>query len=1369
MTSKPPPGAAAVDLVQCADRICDRFEHAWKDGKRPRIEDFLADFPQADPASLLRELILLDMAYRRQAGELPRGEDYHVRFPSLDPIELAAALRESPETGGAPVGEEIVIACRKTSPDPDPQPPLSVPACRHGGGQAGAAGVDNDCREWSTRLIDIVNRFEEAWDRSPRPAIDRFLPNEGPQRRAILAHLVRVDLERRLKAGEWVCVEAYLGRHPELAEELLAVLDLIAAEYTIRLRLAPPVTPEEFLRRFPQYHEKLLARLAQAGRSSDWQTATLLAVPAPVEPNPIAEDAISSLADQASVEPSPADTAVPIEPDRPAAGTSWPAVRGYEILDVLGRGAMGIVYKARQLRLKRLVALKMILAGEHAGPDQVARFRIEAEAVARLQHPNIVQIHDVGEQDGRPYFSLELVTGGSLAQKLKGTPLPEREAAQLVELLARAVQVAHERGIIHRDLKPGNVLLTPEGSPKITDFGLAKRLDAASAPTQIGAIMGTPSYMAPEQAAGLPEILGPATDVYALGAILYELLTGRPPFRAATPMETVWQVLHEEPVPPSRMQPRLARDLETICLKCLQKEMPKRYAGALDLAEDLRSFQDHHPIRARPVGRLGRARKWVRRQPAMAALLALSAVVVLGLAASGVAYTSFLTKRAFVDSFVVRAEEAIHHKEWDEARDLLDQAESRCQGDAALASRLPEIEKLSAIVQEAIISRDRQEEARDKYERFCRCHDKALFYATLALGTDAAANWDDACKVADQGRSFFPAHDSQDGKLTLELEDVLRLQNHEIRDDSYDLLLVLAEAAARDPAAEEPGQGAKKALALLDQAAHLIPPIQKHGHIYHQHRARYLEQAGMPDKARREQKLADGQPPATAIDYFWLGQASYKKNVPQAQEHFAKAHHLQPNHFAARYFEGLCLLSQKHFQEAEKSMDGLQHQHNDFVWIYLVKGYANFRLGEWEKADNDFGKAETLARRDDERYVLYLNRGAAHLERAKLEQAKRELLIDTAIRDFRKAIELQPRNSRPYVSLAEAYQADNQLAEATAQLSQAIERNKSYPILYRMRARLFQDQKRLDEALSDVQEAIRLSRQDFPRDRQMGAELARDQVEKGSILYHLNRFAQARDAYDQALIHDTDQLEAYLGKSDALLRLTPPAYAEVIKALELYHKKGGKPSAEIFQRLGHAHAQLVPPQYPDAVRCYSLALQLKPNALELMAARGWIELISSDYRAAAADFNGVIEGDRQNAQAYIGRGTALVRMGDYEKGVADAQKAQALLRPPVLVETHYNLGRIYAVAANIRPRPGDRRKREPPGLGIYRQQAVKELRRALEGTPRAERVDFWQSHVATDNAWDAVRSTPEFKSLHNDYVFGASAGQRRREKHVPPH
>jgi tetratricopeptide (TPR) repeat protein len=329
-----------------------------------------------------------------------------------------------------------------------------------------------------------------------------------------------------------------------------------------------------------------------------------------------------------------------------------PAPPGYEVLQELGRGGMGVVYKARQTALKRLVALKVVGSGSWAGPEELARFRAEAEAVAHLHHPNIVQIYEIGEHEGRPFFSLEYVDGGSLADRLDGTPSPPRASAELVRTLALAMHAAHERGIVHRDLKPANILLEfsrdpsgsalPKGSrlndvlPKIADFGLAKRLGGDSHLTHTGTIVGTPSYMAPEQAGGQVRAIGPAADVYALGAILYELLTGWPPFNGATALETLQQVQSQTPVAPTRLQPKVPRDLETICLKCLEKEPHKRYATARVLADDLGHFLAGEPIVARPASVWERTRKWAKRRPALAGLVLVLVVAPVMLGVTGI-------------------------------------------------------------------------------------------------------------------------------------------------------------------------------------------------------------------------------------------------------------------------------------------------------------------------------------------------------------------------------------------------------------------------------------------------------------------------------------------------------------------------------------------------------------------------------------------------------------------------------------------------------------------------------------------------------------------------------------------------------------
>jgi WD40 repeat protein/serine/threonine protein kinase len=436
--------------------------------------------------------------------------------------------------------------------------------------------------------------------------------------------------------GQLLPVEAYLEQSPSLADDPEAVLDLIYHERVLRARRGEVPRLEEYLQRFAHLAAPLQVQfeLDQAIQEDATWLSKHPGVPPP---------GVTSRGDPAS--------ALPAGPP------------GYEILDELGRGGMGIAYRARQVELKRLVALKVLQPVGPTDSHERSRFRTEAEAIGRLQHPNIVQIFEIGEHAGQPYLVLEYVDGGSLAQQLDGTPWPAREAAALVETLAQAVDYAHQRGVVHRDLKPSNVLLAtgalefnpggrrrprhpPLGSghaldrstPKITDFGLAKILgEGQEGRTRSGELLGTPSYMAPEQAdssvlipgAAGPRPPGPAADIYGLGATLYELLTGRPPFNAETPLQTLRQVVFQEPVAPSRLQPRLPRDLETICLKCLNKQPHRRFASAGELADDLRRFLDGAPIWARRASAIERAWRWCRRNPSLASAgaLATSAIV----------------------------------------------------------------------------------------------------------------------------------------------------------------------------------------------------------------------------------------------------------------------------------------------------------------------------------------------------------------------------------------------------------------------------------------------------------------------------------------------------------------------------------------------------------------------------------------------------------------------------------------------------------------------------------------------------------------------------------------------------------------------
>jgi WD40 repeat protein len=415
---------------------------------------------------------------------------------------------------------------------------------------------------------------------------------------------LRDEQRRRWLEGDRVSAETLLEQAPRVRADAEHTLEFIYGEVLLREEFGEFPSIDDYVLRFPGLSDRL---------------ADLFEVHRALESGRLLE---------------PTDPAAAVESTDPRGGPDsnlgTPKVSGYEVLEELGRGGMGIVYRAKQIGLNRFVALKVILAGGHAGTETLSRFRAEGEAVARLQHPNIVQIYGVGEQEGRPYFAFELVDGGNLARRLNGAPQAAIRAATWLRTLARAVEAAHRKGIVHRDLKPSNILIAADGTLKITDFGLAKAIGSDAELTRTEAVMGSPSYMAPEQASGKTREVGAAADIYALGSILYELLAGRPPFQGASALEILEQVRWADPIPPGNLRTGVPRDLETICLKCLEKEPGRRYRSAGDLADELARFLVGEPIRARPISTLARAGRWCRRRPALAAASGIAAASIAG-------------------------------------------------------------------------------------------------------------------------------------------------------------------------------------------------------------------------------------------------------------------------------------------------------------------------------------------------------------------------------------------------------------------------------------------------------------------------------------------------------------------------------------------------------------------------------------------------------------------------------------------------------------------------------------------------------------------------------------------------------------------
>jgi WD40 repeat protein len=507
---------------------------------------------------------------------------------------------------------------------------------------------------------DLAVHLWHCWQSGPAPDTRQLIRDAGTLSGEELIEVLLVDQGERWRRGQGLPAEEYLRWYPQLTDDPESALALVYGEYVLREELDQSPDAGEYTGRFPHFAARFEQQLALHGAIAGGESSPLVL--------PISDG------------------------DGPVVELPPPVVTGYELLGELGRGGMGIVYKARQLGLNRVVALKMILTGQLASAQDVRRFEVETNAAAELDHPNIVPIYEVGQDGGRHFFCMKFIGHGTLASALPRYCRDMRAGVRLMALVARAVHYAHQRGILHRDLKPANILLDAAGQPHVADFGLAKRISGAGTFTQSGALVGTPGFVAPEQARG-ERGASTAADVYSLGAILYALLTGRPPFQANTPLDTLLQVLEREPIPPHVLNPTADRELEAVCLKCLEKDPRRRYESAGALADELERWSRGEPISARTVGRVERFWRWCRRNPwpAAAGLLLVCLVAGTGTAAWRLREAAATSQRA-----ERRATDQLY-------------AALRAQAEASRGSGLPgqRVDSLTALKQAVAIARDR--------------------------------------------------------------------------------------------------------------------------------------------------------------------------------------------------------------------------------------------------------------------------------------------------------------------------------------------------------------------------------------------------------------------------------------------------------------------------------------------------------------------------------------------------------------------------------------------------------------------------------------------------------------------------------------
>jgi serine/threonine protein kinase/Tfp pilus assembly protein PilF len=1109
-----------------------------------------------------------------------------------------------------------------------------------------------------------------------------------------------IEQRRRWHQDDCVRVEAYLESHPEVRANPETVLELIYNEIVLREEKGDVPRLDEYLERFPHLDDQIRLQF-------DLHQA--------VQAERLAATSIREAEDTA------------LRPkSRPGQGCRVEAIAGYEIRQELGRGGMGVVYQAWQRDLKRPVALKMILAGDHASARTRARFRTEAEAVARLQHPNIVQIYEIGEHEGRSFIALEFVEGGSLDRHLGGTPQAAVPAAHLVEALARAMHYAHEQGIILRDLKPQNILLAPNANPqksnpkseirnpkqipitkeeypkregaalaqidrrdlgdsgfgivstcdirisdltfgisnffpKITDFGLAKLVDADSGVTPSEAFVGTPNYMAPEQAEGKGRMTHPTVDVYALGAILYELVTGRPPFKGTTVAQTLEQVRTQEPVPPSRLQPRLPRDLETICLKCLEKDPGRRYASALELAEDLRRFQAQEPIRARPVSWGERGIKFARRRPAVAGLIAVSLTALI----CGLGLVAW---------------------HYEDLQVQVRQAKTR----ATKAERLVQQERQKTMAAQ-LAKAKAHHQAQDRFCRFVKERDEALFYGiykTLFPDQSVPPSRQAARKALDLAGAWKKGDRALANSRYLE-----NGQAQEIQETCYELFLILAESVAGSAAGqtgEQQKKRAQQALRLLDRAAQFGSPTR----AFYRRRARYLGRIGDERGKNREEKQAEQLQPDSAMDFFLLGDEQFRHgNAPQALRNFEETLRRRPDHFWGQYYLSLCYLAMHRPAEAKVGLPACLSRRPDFLWTYLLRGFANQRLKDWKAAEADFHKASLLGPNEHARYILLVSRGLVYYDQNRFPAAEAEL---------RRAIALRPNRPAAYLNLSWVYRKQHKWTQALEQLEHA----------------------------ERLQPPVEI--------------LANIHLERGRIYYGNKNYAAALKAWAGALKASPGFAPAHYWRGRALLGRQ--RFKEAARAFDAYLQHGGQPNGDVYRGRGHARTKAG--DLLGSLEDYTQALYLHPDA-EIYAHRGWAYFFLDAWRLALADFEKALRLDPDYGDAYTGRGLARVMLGQFEEAVADAR--QALDLGPETPEMMHNNACIFALAIDKVMRAASKKLDRQLLARDYRKTALDTIRQTLAMLRPEERGPFWRTTILPDVALRTLHDCPQFHQWTKQY------------------
>jgi tetratricopeptide (TPR) repeat protein len=945
-----------------------------------------------------------------------------------------------------------------------------------------------------------------------------------------------------------------------------------------------------------------------------------------------------------------------------------------------------------------------------------------------------------------------------------------------------AMDAAHRAGIVHRDLKSANILFSVDGIPKVTDFGLAKRLEAEEGQTQTGQIMGTPSYMAPEQARGDTKLAGPPADIYALGAMLYEMLTGRPPFKGVSAMDTVKQVLEHDPVSPSRVQYHVPRDLETICMKCLQKDPRKRYATAQEMANDLNRYLRGEPIKARRTPPHELAIKWVKRRPAKATALAFMSAGLLGLVCYGAWYWNhqqYLERlaerhlarvRDETGEDLYRAQDAITRKAWTSANSVLSARRALLveEKHPALKSLTERTAQMLAGVDSSINAEQAlqaEEKAKiavqERYRRFLEERSEAFFRHTqsdfkavdensLVTTLLPESDFDKTRKAAEAALSVFGDRRADNEWNLGELPPSLSTeQKAEVLDGCYELLMVLADELSSQNAAQ-----ADRALNILDCAMRFRPDRPR---AYHIQRASILEVKN--DRAGADRELAEAAvlPPTTALDYFLIGQDDYKhRRIADAIDDFDIVLRLKPDHFWAKCVQAICFIQTTRYDAAKSNLIGCIQAEPELAWLYVLRGFASGQLGarnlklvatspgretdlkkvadsEFDKAETDFQAAFQKLRRAPDTslsYVALVNRGLCRYLRGN---------FDEAVQDFLTAIQTK-QDPNAYANLAFVYRAQGKPDQALIEFDKAITLKPDWAALYRGRAQIRQDRPGATPAdraaaVADLKMAIRKEKAD-------NRVVALDRTNLAKLFYLDEQYPDALNEAKLALEVFPEFVDAQVVEIQVLLKLRH--YDEVIRACDNAITMGKK-SAVVYELRGLARAARN--DYAGAVQDYSRALEIRPHDARLLVHRGWAYLLFDSPKPALVDFEDAVKVNPTDADARNGRGMAHARLGDHRAAVANAREALKLGNANSRVT--YNAARIYAIAASAAAAElgAEKSRVGRPISSHYQDVAVQLIREAMEQEPPAKRAGFWQDAIEPDPALKAIRRRLNYQTL----------------------